>query len=241
MKCPHCNASFTLTELFRVSRGSNFNQRWFERPCPNCSFPLYINISSIIVILGTIAALLGLSTIGFFQMRFSFALPGYIFLSILGIASASIQLSPRPCAIHAIRKSSIHLIEYMLFVLTASTAIYLGFISYIGIIPAKQNLVEIKAIVKNVGVEHRMLRYLELSGDQYDLKYLVDSPFNPEAANLWKNLEVRLLIDKFPDIKGKTTRVWEIKTKDGIALSYENQAHWRNLSGMLKRTLVICQ
>lgn len=239
MKCPHCKTIIALRTFFRASGGKSSDHRMLELSCPSCFSPLYLNISSVIVIVGTMIALLGLSRIGFFQMRFSFALPGYIILATLGIASASLRLSSRPCAIHAIRKSSIHLIEYLLFVLTASTAIYLGYMSYMGIIPAKQDLVEIKATVKNVGVEHRMLRYLELNGDQYGLKYLVDSPFNPEAAHLWKNLEAQLLIDKFPDIKGKTLRVWEIRTKDGIALSYEDQAHWRNLSGMLKNTLVM--
>ncbi|HEY6873167.1 MAG TPA: hypothetical protein VI298_10625 [Geobacteraceae bacterium] len=172
-------------------------------------------------------------------MRFSFALPGYIILATIGIAFASLRLSPRPCAVHAIRKSSIHLIEYVLFILTASTAIYLGFMWYIEHIPAKQNLVEIKATVKNVAVESRMLKYLTLNGDQYGLKYLVDAPVKSEAAQLLNNHEVHLLIDKYPDIKGKTIRVWEIKIKEGIALSYEDLTYWRNLSGILKITLAM--
>lgn len=239
MKCPHCKAFIALRTFFRASEGKNSDHRILESPCPICSSPLYLNISSTIVILGTLIALLGLSRIGFFQMRCSFALPGYIILATLGVASASLRLSPHPCAIHSTRKSSIHLIEYVLFVLAVSTAIYLGFIWYIGIIPSKQNLVEIKATVKSVGTEPRMLRYLVLNGDRYSMKYLVDSPFDVKAAHLWKNLEVQLLIDKYPDIKGENFRVWEIQTKDGIALPYEEQAHWRRLAGMIKRTLVM--
>jgi len=239
MKCPHCKAFIALGKFFRTSDGKNSEHRMLESLCPNCSSPLYFNISSIIVILGTIIALIGLSRIGYFQMRFSFALPGYIILSTLGIASASLRLSPRPCAIHSIRKSSIHLIEYVLFVLTVSTAIYLGFMWYIGHIPAKQGLVEIKATVKNVAVEPRVLKYLVLNGDRYDLKYLVDCPVKPEAAHLLNNHEVHLLIDKYPDIKGESFRVWEIRIKDGVALSYEELAYWRNLSGILKRTLAM--
>ena len=148
----------------------------------------------------------------------------------------------RPSTVHGLRNSGFCRIENILFPLTALTLIFFGLSTYAGYVPDRKDLIEVKGTVKNIHMEQSLsslltlLKYLELNGDRAGIKYIVDFPFSRETEQYFKGLNVRLLIDKSPGIMGTSFRVWEIRTKDEIILTYEKQVEFQHLSQSFKAT-----
>jgi hypothetical protein len=241
MRCPHCKDRIRIKELLAIS-----NIKLFEAEpskdnmvCPKCNKQIYFGFDNILLLAGAFIALLGLSKIGLFQMKYNFVLTSYVFLSVLCIAFLGMKLYSKPSDFELIKTSKAHLLNLIFYISLLVTSIYMVTAIYSNSIPNIKSLVEISGTVKSINIQNRMFNYIELNNDPYNMKYLIQDTFDSKAAHVGKNTKIQLLVEKYPNFTGDSYLVWEVKSGDEILLPYEDLSIIRKYKGKLGYTPLI--
>lgn len=237
MKCPQCNNRIPIADLLHGKKREMPTDviKISGMKCPACNISLYYTFSKVWLWASTILALLGLSKIGHFQMKYNYVLQIYILIAVFGIMFLSLRLSTTPGSLARIRISKLYLLNFVIYLFLSATFVYLASDIYTTLAPAKSSLVEVVGQVKDISIRNRRFAFITLSSDPHNVKYIVKDKFDSPAAHLQPGARVSLFVEKDPSIAGDSYMVWEVRDGANILLPYEDLKTIRKYEANLNR------